>query len=426
VRINNKNPDFKAILLVFLLTLIVLPKVVFAIEPKEIAKKVFPSVVLLTMNDKNGNPMSLGSGFVVQKDVIATNMHVIRGAVSGTAKLVGQNGEVSLDGVIALDEKHDLVLLKTSLNSPALAINDKATAEVGETIFAVGNPQGLEGTFSQGIVSGLRNTPEGRWIQITAPISPGSSGGPVLNSLGEVIGIAVATLKSGQNINFAIPVSVLSELMRNLRDVSPFPKAKSIYGSSNSIEQPKAKKPPKSARQFPKKGDPDNSLDDVLSQNPVKVHSLLWDKDDYFGSSSSFTYSITNNLNQTVTGVKIVAIFYSQTGESLEAKQLVPPDSFLFLPPKASKRIEQKAIDNSVKKLTSSVEFRVLDYVIWNEQSHCPYVKRQFQSVKKIYRETIPAKGACTNTDFTWMTRPKDSGIMEEECIKCLNDEAAL
>lgn len=425
MRINNKDPDFKAILLAFLLTIIVIPKAVFAIEPKEIAKKVFPSVVLLTMNDKNGNPMSLGSGFVIQKDVVATNLHVIRGATSGTAKLVGQNGEVGLDGVIALDEKHDLVLLKTSLNPPALAINDKASAEVGETIFAVGNPQGLEGTFSQGIVSGLRNTPEGRWIQITAPISPGSSGGPVLNSLGEVIGIAVATLKSGQNINFAIPVSVLSELMRNMRDVSPFPKAKPIHTSTNPIEQPKAKKTPKSASQFPKKGDSDNSLDDVLSQEVVKAHSLLWDKDDYFGSSNSYTYTITNNLNQAVTGVKIVAIFYSQTGEPLETKQLNPPDSFLFLQPKMSKRILQKDIDKSVKKLTSFVEFRVLDYVIWDVQSHCPYVKRQFQDVKKIYGDAVLEKGACTNTNYTWMTRPEDSGIMEKECIECLNSEAA-
>lgn len=92
------------------------------------------------------------------------------------------------------------------------------SAEIGDTVYEVGNPEGLEGTFSQGIISGLRGTD---YIQITAPISPGSSGGPVINQYGEVIGIATSFNKEGQNLNFAIPVAKLALLLRNLSTVTP-------------------------------------------------------------------------------------------------------------------------------------------------------------------------------------------------------------
>jgi len=76
--------------------------------------------------------------------------------------------------------------------------------EVGDTVYVAGNPKGLEGTFSQGIVSGIRRVKGNRYLQITAAISEGSSGGPILNESGDVIGIAVATVREGQNLNFAV------------------------------------------------------------------------------------------------------------------------------------------------------------------------------------------------------------------------------
>jgi trypsin-like peptidase len=87
----------------------------------------------------------------------------------------------------------------------------------------LGNPLGLEGTFSDGIISGIRRDGSRRILQITAPISPGSSGGPILNEKGLVIGIAVATLSEGQNLNFAIPVSDLGPLLSSVGRLSPLP-----------------------------------------------------------------------------------------------------------------------------------------------------------------------------------------------------------
>lgn len=76
--------------------------------------------------------------------------------------------------------------------------------EVGDNVYVVGNPRGLEGTFSQGLVSGVRNVKGNRYLQITAAISEGSSGGPILNESGQVVGIAVASVREGQNLNFAV------------------------------------------------------------------------------------------------------------------------------------------------------------------------------------------------------------------------------
>lgn len=84
---------------------------------------------------------------------------------------------------------------------------------VGESVIAIGNPRGLEGSVSTGIVSGFRISNGVKMIQITAPISPGSSGGPVLNSRGVVIGVATATLKGGQNLNFAVPATYISDVL---------------------------------------------------------------------------------------------------------------------------------------------------------------------------------------------------------------------
>jgi S1-C subfamily serine protease len=173
---------------------------------QEIAKKAFGSTVLLVMEDANGQPLSLGSGFFVRDGEIASNLHVVEGAARDYGKLVGQKTKYDIEGITAVDPVWDLVVLKVSAARPQpLSLGNSDAVQVGEPVYAVGNPQGLEGTFSQGIVSSIREVGTDKLLQITAPISPGSSGGPVLNDKGEVIGVSVATFRGGQNLNFAIP-----------------------------------------------------------------------------------------------------------------------------------------------------------------------------------------------------------------------------
>jgi len=198
---------------------------VHAQTAQEIAQRAFGSTVLLVMEDANGQPLSLGSGFVVRDGEIASNLHVVEGAARGYAKLVGQKTKYDLEGVTAVDPERDLVVLKISARSQALPLGNSDAVQVGEPVYAVGNPQGLEGTFSQGIVSSIREVGTDKLLQITAPISPGSSGGPVLNGKGEVIGVSVATFRGGQNLNFAIPSSYLKTLLSKASPAKPKPLA---------------------------------------------------------------------------------------------------------------------------------------------------------------------------------------------------------
>lgn len=147
---------------------------------RQIAQRIFPSVVVLVTEDRSGDKY-LGSGFFVDDDVVATNYHVIKGATKIVARRVGQK-HVYQVSILSTDEERDLALLKLdgAIAGP-LPLARGSRIAVGDVVYVAGNPEGLEGTFSQGIVSALRGS---EYVQITAPISHGSSGGPVLNSRG--------------------------------------------------------------------------------------------------------------------------------------------------------------------------------------------------------------------------------------------------
>ena len=194
---------------------------------QEIVQKALASTVYLEMQDTAGKAQKYGSGFFVGPDIIATNYHVINGAVRRYAKLVGKEKWYVVHSIVATDEAHDLAILKvTGIAAPVLLLANSDKVEIGETVYAIGNPRGfLEGTVSDGIISGIRGEGNNKWLQMTAPISPGSSGGPVLNTKGEVIGIAAGdysvqdpTLKinRSQNLNAAVPSNYLKALLRSV------------------------------------------------------------------------------------------------------------------------------------------------------------------------------------------------------------------
>jgi S1-C subfamily serine protease/tetratricopeptide (TPR) repeat protein len=209
-------------LLVMCFVLFCAPAIAKAQVARAIAHKTFPSVVLLTMESANGEDRYLGSGFFVREGIVATNFHVVKGSAKGSARVVGMKTEYPIAGIVGIDRERDLVLLSVpGAKAPSLPLGDSSQLAVGDEVYVVGNPKGLEGTFSQGIVSAIRQAGSRTLIQVTAPISPGSSGGPVLNSRGDVIGIAVATIKGGQNLNFAVPSLYLSPMLAELKPVRP-------------------------------------------------------------------------------------------------------------------------------------------------------------------------------------------------------------
>jgi hypothetical protein len=181
-----------------------------------IAKAASGAVVSIIMSDKDGNPIAQGSGFFVSTDgLIVTNYHVIAKGNSAIVKLPDGAFYV-VDGVLASDKTRDIAVIKAHGQAfRTLALGNSDRVQVGQDVVAIGNPLSLESTVSNGIVSAMRAVKEegGDFLQITAPISPGSSGGPLFNMAGEVIGITTMYLKGGENLNFAIPINDAKPLL---------------------------------------------------------------------------------------------------------------------------------------------------------------------------------------------------------------------
>ncbi|MDD5772247.1 MAG: S1C family serine protease [bacterium] len=203
----------------------------------QIANEYSASVVTIVALDENDQPLSLGSGFFISSDgEIATNHHVLEGCSKAIIKTTkGDRGDII--EIIKDDPVLDLLVAKTSLkNTKPLPLGDSDILVAGEDIVAIGNPAGLEGTISKGIISGIRKSGVVKFIQITAPISPGSSGGPVFNLKGKVIGIATAYLDVGQNLNFAMPINYLKLLDSKKIQLNALQKAASSKDIENASQ----------------------------------------------------------------------------------------------------------------------------------------------------------------------------------------------
>lgn len=166
---------------------------------------------------------SMGTGFAIwRKGWIATNLHVVAGEEKIYVTLADQTKHRVLD-VRGLDIEHDLVVLRIEkADLLALTLGDRNQVEVGERVVVIGNPLGLEATVSDGLVSASRTMDDGSQVfQISAPISPGSSGGPIINEHGQVIAVATFLLRGGQNLNFGMSSEYLAPMLKRRQVLSP-------------------------------------------------------------------------------------------------------------------------------------------------------------------------------------------------------------
>jgi S1-C subfamily serine protease len=160
----------------------------------------------------------LGTGFLIAKNgTLVTNFHVIKDAQELSVTL--QSGEVYKAAyLIRTDEEKDIAILRIeAADLPFVDLGNSDGSRVGEEVMTIGSPEGLEQTVSTGIVSGRRLMPAGyALLQTTAPISHGSSGGPLLNRDGKTIGIITAFFAEGQNLNFAVPINYVRGIVDTL------------------------------------------------------------------------------------------------------------------------------------------------------------------------------------------------------------------
>jgi len=231
--------------------------------PSEVFAKASGSVVVILGHDLRGRSIEQGSGVVIKHGLVVTNCHVIRGAFGATVRTGAKELEASL---VHMDAVRDVC----SLDVPRLAAEpvhmSHTTARIGQRVYAIGAPRGLELTLSEGLVSNIRE----KYLQTTAPISPGSSGGGLFDGQARLVGLTTLYLKDSQQLNFAIPTEWIDDLPK--RHNEPDAQAAAVeYGrlALNNIET------------VLKASDPDwackrSSLIPIVTERVRQLHPMEW------------------------------------------------------------------------------------------------------------------------------------------------------
>lgn len=185
------------------------------LTPAEIAERATPSIVSIR------TPDGFGTGFVVKENGwIVTNLHVVAGADRAIVALPNKKIYPVLE-VMNASPPHDLVILRIDASDlPVLPLGKTSALRPGEPVVAIGHPLGLEDTVSNGLLSAVRKIDDLVVLQVSAPIAPGSSGGPIFNEQGEVIGVATAILAGGQNLNLGLPADYVAALVEKPEPMS--------------------------------------------------------------------------------------------------------------------------------------------------------------------------------------------------------------
>jgi hypothetical protein len=264
----------------------------------------------------------------------------------------GQNG-VAVK-ILNFARKYDLVTIQTSFtNTPSVLLADSETAAAGQDVVVLGSPQGLEGTVSTGIIGGLRTIGGVRYLQITAPISPGSSGGPVFNAQGRVIGISTATSAKGQNLNFALPANLL-------RDVPPA-----------TIGFTAAKPTPFDLR------DGDRLKDLVYFNNIIEEFGVFAE-----GSTlAALTASLQNRTSDTISDVRVLVVVKSPRGEVLDFH--MRDFKGTSIPPGLAKQVSIPISTRGFRTWGTGIDYdrgtyeiRLLDYKVGSSRGDDPIKRR--------------------------------------------------
>jgi len=297
-----------------------------AIDVKSVFEATRPSVLLIVAYDENDQPTGMGSGFFFgDTKTIATNLHVVQNAAKLAIKL--SSGETGwIDTVLGVDAERDLALLQSNVTGTPIKAAGRLP-DIGEDILAIGNPSGLEGTVSTGIISGIRTEDGSQYFQITAPISPGSSGGPIIDEHNEVLGVSTFYLDGAQSLNFAMPAAYLTKLYSKKSEAT----LAALKSSTNS----------------------------ALKRVEGNVKIMFAEMEYYPGDFSDLMLSVVNKSGNLIKNIKIVVNYFGSNKETPihhslhNLKEEVPPNLSLRL---------KRKVQNASEVWTPIVT--ILDYEI--------------------------------------------------------------
>ena len=307
-------------------------------------EKIDPSVVLLSTENDSGIMNSLGSGFVVGDAIIVTNYNLIKGAARGYVQLLGQTTRYVINGIVGIDLERDLVLLSVrNLRAPALLLSVDDQVKIGKKVYAVGNPQGTEGSLSSGRITEIHQVGQDSLLQISAAVAPGLAGGPVLDRQGRVIGIAAATFNGSENHYFAIPVSYLAKLVSHSGPLMSFSDVRKIEHGKSILDR------------FGER-----------STAALVGEAFAWDN-----AIGKYTFSLRNRSRDLVGNILCAMVFHDKSDRAIDFVYIKFPR---MIPPGLAARL-QGTVDKDVHELFminrgGRVEIRILDFQIFESASN--------------------------------------------------------
>ncbi len=240
----DRNPKAVTAFILSFFGLLFSDLLLFSQTADEIFTSVSGAIVVVEAYDFGGEKSTQGSGVILKdKNILITNFHIF----AGNEKLVlkHMDKEIKFSEIVGLSIDKDVLILKLEDGDfPQVKIGTTVTLKAGNKVYAIGSPMGMENTITEGLIGGFRKFEDKKndieYIQISAGLSPGSSGGAVLNSEGELIGISTMGFKEGQNLNFAIKIEdvlnvdlgVYSDKVK-LESINLFFKGKKLYEDAN-------------------------------------------------------------------------------------------------------------------------------------------------------------------------------------------------
>lgn len=274
----------------------------------DLVSQIEPSVVRIEVLTNEGG--SLGSGFVIDdQGTIVTNCHVLAGAVEAVA-IFANGRKTPVQGTYIVDTSRDIVIAKIGLtDAPAIRIASEYPRK-GSKVLAIGAPKGLDFSVSDGIVSAIRSaetmasdtgmdTLQGTWIQTTAPLSPGNSGGPLINTRGEVVAMnTLASTGNSQNLNFGISAKDISNAIRFASRSRLTSLREGVARIEMEESTPEARESGLAAKRIPADAYSDyiavaqEEFEDLMREVKRKVQTMRWDVRDIRDGKTYLPYAV--------------------------------------------------------------------------------------------------------------------------------------